>query len=200
MLPGHLAWWIFSPIAKLNDTPLFKLTWMIKFDFPLPHPPSFSLVLLQFPPRLPCQVLPAVTPRQSTAQAQVLPESWMVNPAVWGRPCFSAPLEAALWAVQPSSAGQRWGISWALPLPSTPGWLRPSQLALRPAWAEPDCPWLATGSRCLLPALRGCLCLARPWFPKGTHQTPEPRGLLEQSRESAWQKLPSLSPRQGHIF
>lgn len=194
----------FSPVAKLNLTPLAKLTWMIKFGFPLPHPPSFYFVLLQFPPPPLCQVLPAVIPMQNTAWTQVLPESWMANPAAGAHPCLFSHLAASWWVMQPctrkyelGSAWWTWGTSWTLPLPSTPGWLRLVQLDLHAVWTALGWP---KGDVAFFWPLWGCLCLSCPWFPKGTHQTPEPRGSLEQSHESDWWKLPLLSPQQGNVF
>lgn len=134
-------------------------------------------------------------------------QSWMANPAVQGCPFLSAPLEAAQWVMQPrsmrhesGSAWWRWGFSWALPLPTIPGWPRPDQLALHPAWAEPDSPWPAEGSWRLLPTPAGLLLSRLPVISKANPPVSWAWGLLEQSRESAWWKLSLLSPRQGHVF
>lgn len=129
---------------------------MIKFAFPLSHPPSFHFSCRNSPHVCPVKSFQLLHLCRAQPRAQEMPEC-MVNPAIWRHLCLSALFEAVGWVMQPctmrhepSSTWQRWGISWVLPLPSIPGWLKSAWLILHPSRVELGSLWPSEGSQHLL--------------------------------------------------
>lgn len=140
-------------------------------------PSSMSSILFLCPVAIPC-VFPLSSPYSCYPYAEHSPVSGAARvldskSRSWGSSLSLCTPGSTLWAVQPGSAQWRWGIFWALPLPSNLGWPRPSSLFVlrglsRTALGRPR------GAGAMSRPRRGCNSLTRLWFPKGTRQIPEP--------------------------
>lgn len=160
-------------------------------------PTSTSSILFLFPVAiLPLSTLSSPSSCYSCAEHS-LGLKWCqssVTPAIWRHPRLSAPLEAVGWVMQPctmrhepSSTWRRWGISWLLPLPSIPGWLKSAWLILHPSWAELGSLWPSEGSQHLLPVPAG---LPLSHLPMVSEENPPDSWAMRVARAELWVSFP----------